>query len=165
VKNPIPVPARPDLPGQQMIERQQQDVHQRFQQPHLQGSESYDPFLDPNQVREHDHDDPELFQDLEQFDSEQASPRSSTIFAVNSDVYFLYMIGKMCAETGHNLHQGLQALNDYFLFVWHHSISHSSMQSSDSTSLLNRNPLNSNFATNTGRHRIKECVKTLLCIG
>ena len=53
-----------------MIERQQQDVHQRFQQPYFKGSESYDPFLDPNEVGERDHDDPELFQDLEQFDSE-----------------------------------------------------------------------------------------------
>jgi hypothetical protein len=29
--------------------------------------------------------------------------QSNTIFAVNSDVYFLYMIGKMCAKSGHNL--------------------------------------------------------------
>jgi len=29
------------------------------------------------------------------------------IFAVNSDVYFLYMIGKMCAESGKNLPEGL----------------------------------------------------------
>jgi len=33
--------------------------------------------------------------------------QSNTIFAVNSDVYFLYMIGKMCAKSGHNLFQGL----------------------------------------------------------
>jgi hypothetical protein len=32
---------------------------------------------------------------------------STTIFAVNSDVKFLYMIGKMCCESGHNLTQGL----------------------------------------------------------
>jgi len=29
--------------------------------------------------------------------------QSDTIFAVNSDVYFLYLIGKMCAQSGHNL--------------------------------------------------------------
>lgn len=29
--------------------------------------------------------------------------QSNIIFAVNSDVYFLYMIGKMCAKSGHNL--------------------------------------------------------------
>ena len=45
---------------------------------------------------------------------------NDTIFAVNSDFYFLYMIGKMCNESGHNLFQGLLALNDYYLFCWHY---------------------------------------------
>ena len=60
------------------------------------------------------------FQDEDIQDNDESS-----IFAVNSDVYFLYMIGKMCAESGHNLTQGLQALNDYYLLMWHYSGSHS----------------------------------------
>ena len=40
---------------------------------------------------------------------------------MSSDVYFLYMIGKMCARSGHNLTEGLQALNDYYLFMWHYA--------------------------------------------
>ena len=44
---------------------------------------------------------------------------NDTIFAVNSDFQFLYMIGKWCNESGHNLFQGLLALNDYYLFCWH----------------------------------------------
>lgn len=87
----------------------------------------------------------ELFGDIEKFEEEEQRI-NSTIFAVNSDVYFLYMIGKMCAETGHNLHQGLSALNDYYLFMWHHGISHSSSEQSNNTA--NRNPLNYNFASN-----------------
>ena len=39
--------------------------------------------------------------------AEESTPDNSTIFAVNSDVYFLYKIGKMCAKSGHNLFQGL----------------------------------------------------------
>ena len=61
---------------------------------------------------------PETFITGEDLEEE---PRSQTIFAVSSDVYFLYMIGKMCARSGHNLTEGLQALNDYYLFMWHYS--------------------------------------------
>lgn len=46
--------------------------------------------------------------------------QTETLFAVNSDIHFLYMIGKMCAKSGHNLFQGLQALNDFYLLKWHH---------------------------------------------
>lgn len=61
-----------------------------------------------NQFKNEDEVDPndELFGEIEKYEDE-GQPINSTIFAVNSDVYFLYMIGKMCAETGHNLHQGL----------------------------------------------------------
>lgn len=82
--------------------------------------------------------------------------QSNTIFAVNSDVYFLYMIGKMCAKSGHNLFQGLQALNDYYLLVWHNGPSLDESKQAKKT----RNPLN-NQSHNTGGGRIKECVKAL----
>jgi len=61
---------------------------------------------------------------------------SQSIFAVNSDVYFLYMIGKMCSESGHNLTQGLQALNDYYLLMWHYSGTHSSTTTLEKQSAL-----------------------------
>ena len=66
------------------------------------------------------------------------------------------MIGKMCAKSGHNLFQGLQALNDYYLLVWHNG------QSSDESQQAkkSRNPLN-NQSHNTSGGRIKECVKAL----
>lgn len=98
-------------------------------------------------------DDPndQFFAGLDERDEEDQF-MSSAIFAVNSDVYFLYMIGKMCAETGHNLHQGLQALNDYYLFMWHHGSSHGTSEQLNNMS--NRNPLNQNFASNQQAQRI-----------
>lgn len=40
-------------------------------------------------------------------DEDDPARAQTSIFAVNSDVSFLYMIGKMCQESGHNLKLGL----------------------------------------------------------
>ena len=84
----------------------------------------------------------------------------SSIFAVNSDVYFLYMIGKLCAKSGYNLQLGIQALNDYYLLIWHcgNGLAHKSQESEASS------PLSSLLGWNNS-NRIKECIKALLCIG
>mmetsp|Transcript_24339 Transcript_24339/g.37660 ORF Transcript_24339/g.37660 Transcript_24339/m.37660 type:complete len:126 (+) Transcript_24339:4650-5027(+) len=58
---------------------------------------------------------------------EVKSEERTTMFAVYSDVYFLYMIGKMCARSGCDLSQGLQALNDYYLLMWHYGDSGAQM--------------------------------------
>jgi hypothetical protein len=52
--------------------------------------------------------------------SENFHMQNGFIFAVNSDVHFLYMIGKICCRYNENLFQGLLALNDYYLFNWHY---------------------------------------------
>ena len=94
--------------------------------------------------------------------------QSSTIFAVNSDVYFLYLIGKMCAQSGHNLFQGLQALNDYYLLTWHHGGANAAEagESKAVASQKTRNPLNNQSIDSvTSGDRIKECVKALWSIG
>jgi hypothetical protein len=41
--------------------------------------------------------------DIKDKDIDDNLLQTNTIFAVNSDVYFLYMIGKICAKSGHNL--------------------------------------------------------------
>ena len=84
---------------------------------------------------------------------------SDTIFAVNRDVDFLYMIGKMCNESGHNLFQGLLALNDYYLFSWHYGQSNIQKLSEDTHK---NGPLTSQSSLNASSHRIQDCVKTLL---
>lgn len=38
-----------------------------------------------------------------QTNDDELGRTQTSIFAVNSDVSFLYMIGKMCQESGHNL--------------------------------------------------------------
>ena len=78
------------------------------------------------------------------------------------------MIGKICCQAGHNLKLGLEALNDYYLFMWHYSQSQQSMREnqSDVTSQRLRNPLKAAAVDiNSQSTRIKECVKALLCIG
>lgn len=95
-----------------------------------------------------------------------AEEQQTSIFAVNSDVGFLYMIGKICCKAGHNLKLGLQALNDYYLFMWHYNESQHSLRENESVSLQRlRNPLNISVDQCAPTTRIKECVKTLLCIG
>jgi hypothetical protein len=37
-------------------------------------------------------------------EADENSEGTAMIFGVNSDVSFLYMIGKMCAKSGHDLH-------------------------------------------------------------
>jgi hypothetical protein len=76
------------------------------------------------------------------------------------------MIGKICCQAGHNLKLGLQALNDYYLFMWHYSESQYNLRENESLSLQRlRNPLNTSVDPCTPTTRIKECVKALLCIG
>lgn len=84
---------------------------------------------------------------------------NDTIFAVNSDFYFLYMVGKMCNESGHNLFQGLLALNDYYLFCWHYG-QRNVLRGDD----RKHAPLTTQSARTTSGHRIQDCVKTLLCM-
>lgn len=38
-------------------------------------------------------------------------------FAIYSNVKFLFIIGKICAETGKKLEDGLKALNDYIMIL------------------------------------------------
>lgn len=76
------------------------------------------------------------------------------------------MIGKICCQAGHNLKLGLQALNDYYLFMWHYSESQYNLRENESLSLKQiRNPLNHSGEPCTPITRIKECIKALLCIG
>lgn len=91
----------------------------------------------------------------------------TSIFAVNSDVSFLYMIGRMCQDSGHNLKLGLQALNDYYLFMWHHSETITKIQNASKGSGSNqmKNPLSNSDDIFSHSNRTKECVKALLCIG
>ena len=58
-------------------------------------------------------------QDSIKLNSENLQAQNGFIFAVNSDVQFLYKIGKICCKYNENLFQGLLALNDYYLFNWH----------------------------------------------
>ena len=45
--------------------------------------------------------------DGNQFNGGDNGGDCSSIFAVNSNVHFLYMIGEICAQSGHNLFEGL----------------------------------------------------------
>lgn len=85
------------------------------------------------------------------------------IFAVNSDVYFLYMIGKFCYKSGLNLFQGLLALNDYYLFIWHNGSIQSTSESPDFK--IDVSPLKSLQVKKIKQERIKECIKCLLLMG
>jgi hypothetical protein len=82
---------------------------------------------------------------------------SDTIFAVNSDFQFLYMIGKWCNESGHNLFQGLLALNDYYLFCWHYG-----QRSIERDAAKRQAALTTQLVRHTSGNRIQNCVKTLL---
>jgi hypothetical protein len=96
---------------------------------------------------------------------QDASKVQTSIFAVYSDVSFLYMIGKICCQAGHNLKLGLQALNDYYLFMWHYSEGQYNLRENESPLDRLRNPLSTAVDHCTPGTRIKECVKALLCIG
>ena len=74
----------------------------------------------------------------------------------------------MCAQSGHNLFQGLQALNDYYLLTWHHGGANAAEagESKAVTHQKARNPLNNqSIYSVTSGDRIKECVKALWSIG
>ena len=102
---------------------------------------------------QHNHDDPNGLAPVVAL--------NDTIFAVNSDFQFLYMIGKWCNESGHNLFQGLLALNDYYLFCWHFGQRNMEKDSSKNKGAA----LTTQSVRHSSGNRIQNCVKTLLCMG